>query len=375
LKGWAVHNILIAPRKYVQGRNALADAGKYLKILGKRPLVLWDATVKGIVGETLLGSLAEEGIEPIDVDFKGDCTRKEVDRVIGIIKKNNADIAVGVGGGKTLDTAKAAAIETGIKIVTCPTIASNDSPTSAASVWYDDDGNFTHFDCWPFNPDLVLVDSLVISRGPVRALVAGMGDALATWVEAKVALRTGAGNIAGGLSTMAAMAIAELGYEVLLEHGVEAKRAVENGVLTPSVEKVIEANILHSGLGFESGGLATAHMVANCLPSFPECHHLMHGEEVGFGVITQLCLDKAVSMDEVYEAVDFEVAVGLPVTFADLGLEGVSTDRLKVIGDICADEGSLCRSHCFEVTSEAVVDAMIAADAFGAERKEFAGIV
>lgn len=370
-----MHNILIAPRKYVQGRGALAEAGKHLKILGNKPLVLWDATVKGIVGKTLLAGLAEEGLEPVDVDFQGDCTRKEVDRVIGIIKNTGADIAVGVGGGKTLDTAKAAAIETGIRIVTCPTIASNDSPTSAASVWYDDDGNFTGFDCWPFNPDLVLVDSLVISRAPVRALVAGMGDALATWVEAKVALQTGAGNIAGGVSTAAAMAIAELGYEVLLEHGLEAKRAVENGVLTPSVEKVIEANILHSGLGFESGGLATAHMIANCLPSFGECRHLMHGEEVGFGVISQLCLDKAVSMDEVYEAVDFEVAVGLPVTFKDIGLEGVTRERLKSIGDTCASDGSLCESHCFKVTSEAVVDAMIAADALGAERKELAAIV
>lgn len=369
-----MHNVLISPRKYVQGRNALADAGKYLKILGGKPLLLWDATVKKIVGKTMLASLAAEKIEPIDVDFKGDCTRKEVDRVIGIIKDKGADIAVGVGGGKTLDTAKAAAIETGIRIVTCPTIASNDSPTSAASVWYDEDGNCTGFDCWPFNPDLVLVDSLVISRAPARALVAGMGDALATWVEAKVALQTGAGNIAGGVSTMAAMAIAELGYQVLLEHGLEAKRAVEAGALTPSVEKVIEANILHSGLGFESGGLASAHMIANCLPSFPECRHLMHGEEVAFGVISQLCLDKAVSMDEVYEAVDFEVAVGLPVTFADIGLEGVSPGRLKVIGDACASEGSLCESHCFKITSEAVVDAMIAADALGAERKRVAGV-
>jgi len=141
-----------------------------------------------------------------------------------------------------------------------------------------------------------------------------------------------------------------------------------------SVEKVIEANILHSGLGFESGGLASAHMIANCLPSFPDCRHLMHGEEVAFGVISQLCLDKAVSMDEVYEAVDFEVAVGLPVTFADIGLEGVSPDRLKTIGDACASEGSLCESHCFGVTSEAVVDAMIAADALGADRKRLAGV-
>ncbi|MBW8041765.1 MAG: glycerol dehydrogenase [Planctomycetes bacterium] len=370
-----MHSILIAPRKYVQGRNALSEAGKYFKILGKKPLVLWDATVKGIVGKTLLDSLAGEGLEPVDVGFQGDCTRKEVDRVVGIIKETGADIAVGVGGGKTLDTAKAAAIETGIRIVTCPTIASNDSPTSAASVWYDDDGNCTHFDCWPFNPDLVLVDSLVISRAPVKSLVAGMGDALATWVEAKVALQTGAGNLAGGVSTMAAMAIAELGYITLLEHGVEAKRAVEKGALTPSVEKVIEANILHSGLGFESGGLATAHMIANCLPSFPECRGLMHGEEVGFGVISQLCLDKAVSMDEVYEAVDFEVVVGLPVTFEDIGLKDVARERLKSIGDVCAGEGSLCGSHCFKITSEAVVDAMIAADALGTERKRMVGVI
>ena len=368
-----MNNVLISPRKYVQGRGALKELGSLISILGKKPLLLWDETVKSIVGETVLAGLKQANIEGVPVDFQGDCTRREVTRVVEIIKTSGADISIGIGGGKTLDTAKAAAIETGIRIVTCPTIASNDSPTSAASVWYDDDGNFTHFDCWPFNPDLVLVDSEVIAKAPVRTLVAGMGDALATWIEARVALETGAGNLAGGVSTMAAMAIAKLGYDVLMEHGVQAKLAAEAGVLTPSVEKVIEANILHSGLGFESGGLATAHMIANCLPSFPECHHLMHGEEVAFGVICQLCLDIAVDMDEVYEAVDFEIEVGLPITFAELNLEGVDRSRLKSIGDVCASEGSLCQSHSFEVTSEVVVDAIIAADALGRQRKEILG--
>lgn len=369
-----MNNVLIAPRKYVQGRGALAQLGEYVKILGKKPLVLWDATVKEITGSTVLASLKEAGLEVVDIDFAGDCTHKEVDRVVGIIKESGADISIGLGGGKTLDTAKAAAIETGIRIVTCPTIASTDSPTSAATVWYDDDGNCIGFDCWSFNPDLVLVDSGIIAKAPARTLVAGMGDTLSTWVEARVALKTGAGNLAGGISTMAAMAIAELGYDILMEHGVQAKLAAEAGALTPSVEKIIEANVLHSGLGFESGGLATAHMIANCLPSFPECHHLMHGEEVAFGVISQLCLDKAVSMEEVYEAVDFEIAVSLPVTFADLNLEGITRDRLKSIGDTCASDGSLCQSHCFKVTSEAVVDAMIAADALGKSRKKMYGI-
>ena len=363
--------VLIAPRKYVQGRGVFAEAGSYLKLLGKKPLVLWDSCVKEIVGETVLASIQEAGLDVIDVKFNGESTKAEAERVLQLAKDKGADVVVGVGGGKTLDTAKAAAIWGDLKIVTAPTIASNDSPTSAATVWYDEEGTFLGFECWPRNPDLVLVDSQVIARGPVRAFIAGMGDALATWVEAEAAYKTRATNLAGGVSTMAAMAIAELGYHTLLEHGVEAKRAVENNAVTPAVEKVIEANVLLSGLGFESGGLATAHMVANSLPSFPECHNLMHGEEVGFGVITQICMDDETDTDEMYAIVDLEIALGLPVTFADLNLEGVGRDRLEVVGNICAGEGSLCANHPFEVTSEGVVDAMIAADALGRTRKEF----
>jgi len=205
--------------------------------------------------------------------------------------------------------------------------------------------------------------------------VAGMGDALATWVEAEAAQKTRAQNIAGGTSTLAAMALARLCYEVLMEHGIEAMRAVEQNVVTPDVEKVVEANVLLSGLGFESGGLATAHMVANLLSNVPECKGLMHGEKVGFGIVTQLCLDDEFDTDEMYAVVDFEIAVGLPVTFADLGLEGVDRGRLKEIGDVCAGEGSLCHNHPFQITSEGVVDAMIAADALGRSRKDLIGTI
>ena len=71
---------------------------------------------------------------------------------------------------------------------------------------------------------------------------------------------------------------------------------------------------------------------------------------------------------------DFEIAIGLPVTFADIGLEGVTRERLKKIGDICAGPGSLCHMHPFKVTSDSIVDAMIAADALGRARKKLAGV-
>ena len=368
-----MRNVLIAPRKYVQGRGVLGELGEHLKALGNKPMVLWDERVKGIVGETVLASIKEAGLEVVDVDFQGDSTKGEASRVAQILRDSGADIAVAVGGGKTLDTAKAAAAEVGVKMVTCPTIASNDSPTSSYTVWYDEEGNCTGFESWGVNPDLVLVDTQVVANGPVAAFVAGMGDALGTWVEADVCYKTRAGNLAGGCATLAAMAIAQLCYDILMEHGLEAKRAVERHIVTPAVEKVVEANVLLSGLGFESGGVATAHMIANCLPSFPECHHLMHGHEVGFGVISQLCLDEDTDVEEMHEIVDFEIAAGLPVTFADLGLEGVGRDRLQAIGDICASEGSLCHNHPFTVTADDVIDAMIAADALGTERKELLG--
>lgn len=368
--------VIIAPRKYVQGRGVLSELGEYLKPLGSRPVVLWDDVVKRILGDTVRQSLQAAGLNAVYVDFQGEATAAERARVTQIARENAADCSVGIGGGKVLDVAKAVAVDAGIKMVTCPTIASNDSPTSAASVWYDDNHNFVGFDCWPFNPDLVLVDTQAVANAPVRAFVAGMGDALSTWVEAEAAFKSRALNIAGGRPTMAAMSLARLCFETLLEYGLDAKRDVERHVVTPAVEKVVEANVLLSGLGFESGGLATAHMIGNLLSNVPECQQagMMHGEKVAFGIITQLCLDDEMDADERAAIVDFEIEIGLPVTFAQLRWNDVSRDRLMEIGAACAGEGSLCHNHPFHVTAADVVDAMIAADALGQSRIELLGV-
>jgi glycerol dehydrogenase len=360
----------IAPRRYVQGRNLLREAGAHLGAVGRKPLLLWDARVKSLLAERVLPSLKQAALETTDLEFRGETTKAEAARVAQAAKDRGADMIVAFGGGKTLDTAKASAASAGLKMVSCPTMASTDSPTSSYTVWYDEQGVCQGFESWGVNPDLVLVDSQVIAEAPVRTFVAGMGDALSTWVEAEVVYSTGGQNLAGGRPTLVAMAIARLGYDTLMKHGLEAKRAVEQKVVTHAVEKVIETNILMSGLGFESCGVATAHMIANSLPGFPECHGLMHGEEVAFGIISQLCLDEKMPADEMRRMVDFMIAIGLPVTLAEIGLAGVTRERLKKIGDICAGPGSLCHTHPFKVTSEGVVDAMIAADALGQDRKQ-----
>jgi len=202
--------VLISPNKYVQGRGVLKELGSYVRLLGQRPIILWSPRVKRIIGPSVRASLKEAGFTPSDVEFQGESTKAEAARVARAANDINADVMVGAGGGKALDTAKAAAVGASLKMITCPTIASNDTPTSAATVWYDEQGNFEGFECWPFNPDIVLVDSLVIAHAPVRTFASGMGDALATWVEAEAAYKTRATNLGGGVSTLAAMTLARL---------------------------------------------------------------------------------------------------------------------------------------------------------------------
>jgi len=362
---------LICPRRYVQGPGVLAELGEMLKSLGKKALILWDAPVKNAVAQTVRDSLKKADIAFVEVDFHGEASLAERKRVGDLAANEHCDVSVAIGGGKVLDVGKGAAIDHGMRIVTVPTIASNDSPTSAASVWYDENHNFQYFECWPFNPDLVLVDSRVIANAPVRAFVAGMGDALSTWVEMEASMQTRTKNLSGGTPTMTAAALAKLCFETLLEYGLDAKRDVENKIVTPAVEKVIEANTLLSGLGFESGSLATAHAIGNELSNVPECQAagMMHGEKVAFGVATQLCLDDSVSAEYRNGLFDFMIDIGLPVTFDDLNMADVDASVIRKIAESCAGPGSLCHNHPFEVTTESLYDAMIAANALGKDRK------
>jgi glycerol dehydrogenase-like iron-containing ADH family enzyme len=84
-----------------------------------------------------------------------------------------------------------------------------------------------------------------------------MGDALATWVEARATAEARKSAMAGGQPTMAGLALAKLSWDTLIDYGFSARQAAQQHVVTPALEKVVEANTLLSGLGFESGGLPT----------------------------------------------------------------------------------------------------------------------
>src|SRR5438128_3169093 len=85
----------------------------------------------------------------------------------------------------------------------------------------------------------VLVDTQVIAEAPPRLLAAGMGDALATWFEARTCVAGSVKNMRGGGSTQTALALAELCYRTLLADGAAAWHAVSTRAVTPALERLV----------------------------------------------------------------------------------------------------------------------------------------
>jgi glycerol dehydrogenase len=236
-------------------------------------------------------------------------------------------------------------------------------------VIYTPEGAFSRYLFLPRNPELVLVDTRVIAMAPVRFLVAGMGDALATWFEADACRQSHSPNQCGGLGTLAGYSLARLCYDTILEYGVTAKASCEQHVVTPALSHVVEANTLLSGLGFESGGLASAHSIHNGLTRLRGTHRYYHGEKVAIGVLAGLFLADRPSplIDEVY---GFCESIGLPTTLSGIGIGDASDDDLRLVAEgACAERESIHHEPC-PVTPDAVLAAIKTADLIGRKRQK-----
>ncbi|AIN17533.1 iron-containing alcohol dehydrogenase family protein [Yersinia rochesterensis] len=356
--------VIQSPSKYIQGANALQSIGQFAKLLANNYFIIADDFVMKLTADAVGTSLQASELENHFSRFNGECSRHEIERLTVELKKHHCNGVIGIGGGKTLDTAKAIAHYQHIPVIVVPTIASTDAPTSALSVIYTEQGEFAEYLIYPKNPDIVLMDTAIIAKAPVRLLVAGMGDALSTYFEAQACFDAKAISMAGGASTLAAVTLARLCYETLLAEGYKAKLAVEAGVVTEAVERIIEANTYLSGIGFESSGLAAAHAIHNGFTVLEECHHLYHGEKVAFGTLAQLVLQNS-SMEEIETVLSFCQQLGLPITLAEMGVSQDIEHKIRAVAEASCAEGETIHNMPFAVTADSVYAAIIVADRLG----------
>lgn len=359
--------LMRAPSKYVQGENALLELYDTIKDLGKSFLFVCSKSGVKAAQPKIEKSFAGKDEKIRFEIFHGVSSTGEIARMQKLIQDEKFEVVCAIGGGSAIDTAKAAAYYEHLPVVIIPTVCATDAPCTGLSVIYNDDGTFSNYIFYPRNPDAVVVDSSIIVKAPVRFLIAGMGDALGTYFEARMCEKTNSPSLENGGITKSAMALCELCYNTLLSDGYKAKRSAELGLLTPSVEAIIEANTYLSGVGADNGGLATSHSVYNGFTALEECEKTMHGELVAFGTIAQLVLEDA-PMEEIEEVMDFCVSVGLPVTLRGVGV--TDTSRVMIAAEKACAPGESIHNMLGDVTPEQLYNALLAADALG---KDFLG--
>lgn len=359
-----MRTVLCAPGSYIQQEGALAQlATEYGRVGSKGAYIIIDAYIDDTYHDRVVSSF-DAGDVPYHLErFVGECSDNEIQRHVANL--GDTDVVIGIGGGKTLDTAKAVAHYAGRPVMISPTAASSDAPCSRLSVVYTDDGEFDHYLPLPSNPNVVLMDTDLIAQAPVRLLVSGLGDAYATYFEAVACIRSNAVTMAGGHATQAAEALARQCHDVLIADGVKAVAAAKTGSRTRAMENIIEANTLLSGLGFESCGLAAAHAIHNALTVLPGTHRYLHGEKVAYGTLTQLVLEDR-PVEDLEEAYGFFRAVGLPTTLAGIGIADVSDDDLLQVGELACAPSDTMGNMPFEVTPADVAAAMRAVDSLDA---------
>ncbi|MCP9771643.1 glycerol dehydrogenase [Synechococcus sp. Tobar12-5m-g] len=358
--------VFASPGRYVQGPGATWELGRELERLGLEGPILFIAagTARRELQPIWEEVLPPVGLWPTVIAFGGECSVAEIDRLVAAGSGQPFCAVVGAGGGKTSDTVRAVADQLQLPAVITPTLASTDSPCSALSVVYTKEGAVEGFRFFNRHPLLVLVDTEVVARAPRRQLVSGIGDALATWFEARTVRQSHKTNAVGGLPTTTGTALAKLCCDILLADGPAACAAVDAQVTSPALERLVEANNLLSGLGFESGGLAVAHAVHNGISELPGSHGSLHGEKVAFGLHTQLVLEGQ-PQSEVMEILRYCRAVGLPTTLAEVGIDADDENQVRTIATRSVIPGETSHNEPFAVTATAVVAALRAADRLG----------
>ena len=370
---------LIMPTKYVQGENELLNLGYFVTTFGKSALLVASPVDIERVKPQLDETAKKFNITFVEGGFNGEVTREETARLQQVAKEKQTDCIIGLGGGKAIDASKVVA--GGEALIIVPTIAAQDAPTSHSAVLYHADGSFDDYAYFKQSPSVVLVDTTVVAKAPTRFLVAGMGDALSTYFEARATrnsysavnagLPMGAreGLTAPAMGTHTAFAMAELCWDILQKDGLKAKVASDSNLVTESLSKIVEANILLSGVGFESGGLAAAHAIHNGLTILHGTHDYLHGEKVAFSTLVQLVLENAES-EELKKVLKFSTSVGLPVTLAEIGVDSLTIEEARKIAKIaCIPEESI-HSMPFPIVEEDVANAIIVADQLGQNFKK-----
>ncbi|WP_017651693.1 iron-containing alcohol dehydrogenase family protein [Fortiea contorta] len=354
--------LTVAPGKVICGVGVWASATAEIAHLGSRPLIVaGDRTLK-ITQQCLQPFLEKQKLHLATATYGVDCCEASLKSLHRSVKEHKADVIIGVGGGKALDTAKLLAFQLQLPVVTVPTSAATCAAWSALANVYSETGAFLYDVALSQCPDLLILDYELIATAPPSTLVAGIGDAIAKWYEASVS----SGNSQATL-TIAAVQQARVLRDILLQNATAALKEPGSEVWRQVVEATVLLAGVVGGLGGAQCRTVAAHAVHNGLTHISR-HGSIHGDKVAYGILVQLRLEEMVLGNQLaasarQQLLKFYAEIGLPQKLADLGLGNITLGELQIAAEVALNPHSDIHRLPFKVALEQLMAAMVSTTA------------
>jgi glycerol dehydrogenase-like iron-containing ADH family enzyme len=356
-------SLSIAPAQVIRGVGALEQVGETIARLGSRPLLIGGDQSLRTIQPRLKPVLKAQKSAVAQASYGADCSETALAALKKAVTDHEADLIIGIGGGKALDAAKLVAYQCNLPVVTLPTSAATCAAWTALSNVYSEQGAFLYDVSLARCPDLLVLDYDLIATAPQRTLVAGIGDAIAKWYEASVS-----SGHSDQTFLIAAVQQARVLRDILFQKSAAALQEPGGEVW----REVVDATVLMAGVIGGIGGAqcrtVAAHAVHNGLTHLLASHGTLHGEKVAFGILVQLRLEEMVQGSLLattarQQLLKFYSEIGLPQTLADLGLAKISIADLQHSAEVACAAASDIHRLPFPVAPTQLMAAMVSTTA------------
>lgn len=338
--------------RYVSGDGVLKDLPQYLENYNRVVII------SGEVSYQKFTEVYGEELPYTRFIYDGSASDEDGERLAREI--HHADVVLGIGGGRLLDTAKLAAESLQTDLILIPTLASNCAPYApVAAVYNHTEHSFKRMGLFTYAATLTFVDYRLMLETPKEYFIAGIGDTLAKWYEIE--------GIARNLDEDTKTACVRLGIasaretlNILLADATQSLLDLENRQATATFGRVVDTIIALSGTvgGFATvyGRTAGAHAIHNALSQIPEMYSVLHGAKVAYGIFVQLAYTE--DWQEIEELLPLYHQLNLPMSLEELGLSNTDEQQLQEVAKGAASPEESFKAIDTQVTQEKVWQAM-----------------
>lgn len=326
-------NVKVGPQFYRYSKDAILLIPDILHEYHAKRILIVHGTVSWKKAKPFLDKALKKEWEMVYEPYNGECSYNEGNRIAEVIRVNQIDFVIGVGGGKLADLVLYACHLANVQFGMVPTLASNCAPWTPLSVMYKDnglaEGKTEHVNR---QAAFLITDPALVIDAPIQYFVAGIADTLAKWYESDLILEQEKFSKEPFLQ-MARFA-ARMCKDTILNESTKAIEDMKAGVISDEFVHVSEIIIaiagLVGGLGDKFARNTAAHSMHDAISAYlPEVHTYLHGEKVAYGILYQLALEEKWSIID--ELLPFYEKLNLPKSLTEMGVYPMSESTMKDI--------------------------------------------